>query len=307
MPAYNVEPVVGEAIQSVIDQTYARWELWVIDDGSTDDTAAVVEPYLYDERIHYVYQENQERCVARNHGFRRSTGDYITFLDADDLWLPEKLELQVSYLDTHPKVGLCFTYACILQPSGDPFPRPYSVHLKPGQDPFYQLLRHGNFIAVGSELTRRGVYEERGPFDETMPVCANEDWELWLRVARCYPIHFIDRITLLRRVHGDNTSVEDEILGGEAVLQRVFADPDLPTGIAAKKAEVYARFHVKYSRRYLSLRQRKAAFRQWRLAVRAYPLGILALNTGWKATLELCLPHRWMLSLRGSIQGMLGH
>ena len=99
------------AIESVRCQTYADWDLHVVDDGSTDSTPQVAAQFQSDSRIRYWRQPNQERAAARNKGIRCSTGKYVAFLDADDLWQPEKLKNQVAELEAHPDAALCYTSA----------------------------------------------------------------------------------------------------------------------------------------------------------------------------------------------------
>ncbi|MFN2372998.1 MAG: glycosyltransferase family 2 protein, partial [Cyclonatronaceae bacterium] len=98
VPMYNARTFVAETIKSVLNQTYTNWELILVDDGSTDDTAAVVKPYLTDPRIHYHYQKNGGIGNARNNAIKHSTGFYIAPLDADDLWDPDKLSVQVEVI-----------------------------------------------------------------------------------------------------------------------------------------------------------------------------------------------------------------
>src|SRR5688572_29899913 len=100
MPAYNTEKYIGESIQSVVDQTYENWELLVIDDGSTDKTADIIRAYAArDSRVKYLFQQNTRQAKARNTGIENLHGTLIAFLDADDLWLPEKLERQLQAMN----------------------------------------------------------------------------------------------------------------------------------------------------------------------------------------------------------------
>ena len=105
IPTYNFGRFLGEAIQSVLDQTFTDFELIVVDDGSTDDTREVVGSFN-DSRIRYIYQENRGLPAARNTGIKASRGEYIAFLDSDDIWLTQNLELKVKSLDSHPDAGL---------------------------------------------------------------------------------------------------------------------------------------------------------------------------------------------------------
>jgi glycosyltransferase involved in cell wall biosynthesis len=104
IPAYNQAPYLSKSIQSVLDQTCQDFEIVVVDDGSTDDTAAVVQSF-HDDRIHYIYQENRGLSAARNTGIDNSTAEYITYLDSDDLFLPMKIELLGGVLDQDPDIG----------------------------------------------------------------------------------------------------------------------------------------------------------------------------------------------------------
>jgi glycosyltransferase involved in cell wall biosynthesis len=107
IPSYNSAHHISETLESVFSQSYRPHEIIVVDDGSTDDTRAVLEKYS--DRIIYVYQKNAGEPAARNTGIRRASGEFIAFLDADDLWLPNKLTLQMDYFEKHPEVDLVYT------------------------------------------------------------------------------------------------------------------------------------------------------------------------------------------------------
>ena len=119
--AYNQASWLAQAIDSVRAQTFADWELVIVDDGSTDDTPAVVAR-AEDARIVYVRQARAERAAARNRGIAASTGRLVAFLDADDLWRPEKLARQVAALAADPAAGLCYTIARFIDAAGRPLP-----------------------------------------------------------------------------------------------------------------------------------------------------------------------------------------
>ncbi|MBI1877687.1 MAG: glycosyltransferase [Chloroflexi bacterium] len=292
IPAYNAQNFIGETIQSVINQTYPDWEMLVVDDGSTDETRQVIEKYLTDSRVKYLYQPNQERAAARNHGLRGSSGKYIAFLDADDLWLPDKLKVQVEYLDTHSEMGLCFTHHRFINEEGTLTGKP-GVMFKPGPDQFSRLLE-ANFIANSTVIIARTVFDKLGLFDESLPAYGSEDWDMWLRIARFYPIHFIDQPLTLYRLHEGNTSLERMRLSAEAVLKKIFTDPTLPASIVRKKAQVYGFIQLGFSETYMRLNQRKRAFQQWQRAIKAYP-PLLVTPRGLWATLKLFLPY-WLIT-----------
>lgn len=102
VPAYNAEKFIDETISSVLTQTYSNWELILIDDGSTDNTSALIGKHSNNSKIKYFFQTNQGVSAARNNGIRKATGKYIAFLDADDYWLPNNLEEKVQFLETNP-------------------------------------------------------------------------------------------------------------------------------------------------------------------------------------------------------------
>src|SRR6266571_502317 len=184
MPAFNAERHIGESIQSVLDQTLGDWELIVVDDGSTDDTATVVGRFN-DSRVHYVKRENGGQAAARNTGIRNSNGALIAFLDADDLWLPEKLARQVDvFQQTEADVVYCDGYVFFDNGDAD---RSDFFAVVPGRKDgtaMLDLLYQYNRIATLSAMVRRKAVEQVGLFDESRRFQNCEDYELWLRLAR---------------------------------------------------------------------------------------------------------------------------
>jgi glycosyltransferase involved in cell wall biosynthesis len=185
MPAYNTEQYIGESIQSVLDQTYTNWELLVVDDGSTDKTAESVRAFAEkDSRIKYLSQQNGRQAKARNTGIQNSSGTLLAFLDSDDLWLPEKLQLQLQAM-VATNVDVVYSNGFVI----------YEPGAAPGQMDFpivagtvegrrmFDLLLLLNFIPVQSVLLRREAFEKAGPFDESLQYHGCEDYDLWLRIA----------------------------------------------------------------------------------------------------------------------------
>jgi glycosyltransferase involved in cell wall biosynthesis len=180
MPAYNVAPYIGEAIESVLSQTYADFELLVVDDGATDGTDIIAERYAArDARVRLIRQANAGISAARNHGLRVATGPVIAILDSDDAWDPAYLEQQMAILDGHPHVDIVTGNAWFLGSSlhGRPA-RPW-----PDRRPaptLADILADETAVFIMS-IFRRRVYEAVGPFDETLRT--NEDYDYWLRAA----------------------------------------------------------------------------------------------------------------------------
>lgn len=180
IPTCNMRRLVGEAIDSALAQTYPHVEVIVVDDGSTDGTGDYMQQ-RYGQRVRYSYQPNQGRGAARNRGLRLAEGDYIQFLDADDLLYAHKLEAQVSFLETHPENAA--VYGNVLVAYEDDMEHPWAPELQAfyvSGDILEQEI-HQPFLWTNAVLVRRAWVERVKGFDEALR--SNEDWDLWLRIA----------------------------------------------------------------------------------------------------------------------------
>jgi glycosyltransferase involved in cell wall biosynthesis len=190
MPAYNSQETIGPAIESVLRQTRPDFELIIVDDGSTDETASWVQPFLRDKRIRLISQPNLGLPAARNAALRRARGRYVSLLDSDDLWLPRYLETMAATLDANATAAVAYTTsAWILDDATRRIRRarrvkavsprhPTAVTERPQE--FLRLLLEANFIFVGVTM-HRWVLDRVGKFREELR--GAEDYELWLRVA----------------------------------------------------------------------------------------------------------------------------
>lgn len=186
MPAYNAEKYIGDSIRSVLEQSYHEWELIVVDDGSTDTTADIVRANsANDSRIKYVFQENQRLGKARNTGIKNASGRLIAFLDSDDLWMREKLELQAQILEA-TNVDIIYSDGFFFG-DNDVIGETKTLSVIRGRiegaDMLDLLLVH-NSIPVLSVLMRRRTFDEVGPFEESPAYHGSEDYDLWLKAAR---------------------------------------------------------------------------------------------------------------------------
>lgn len=181
MPSYNTAKFISETIESVLAQTYTNWELIIVDDCSTDDTDAVVRPYLADGRIRYIKNEkNSGAAVSRNRALREAKGKWIAFLDSDDLWLPEKLEKQIAFME---KNNCRFSYTNYIEIDENSVPNGRSVT---GPK---KITRHGmyNYCWMGC-LTVMYDAETVG-LVQIADIKKNNDYAMWLKVcekADCY-------------------------------------------------------------------------------------------------------------------------
>lgn len=235
IPSYNRAYIVGHAIESVLKQTYTSVEVVVVDDGSTDDTARVVQ--AFDERVRYIYQPNAGIAAARNSGIAVARGEYIAFLDSDDVWLPWKLDAQMSVLRQRPEVGMIWTDMTAVDEAGDVVEAEYlrtfykasfrhtqlericepagmlraffpAAPAAAAAHPVYigEIYSHmflGNVVHTSTVVVRREWARRIGGFDLDMRP-AGEDYDFHFRITRCGPVAFIDAPSILYRVNAED-------------------------------------------------------------------------------------------------------
>jgi glycosyltransferase involved in cell wall biosynthesis len=241
IPAYNQAHYLAQAIQSALEQTHRDLEVIVVDDGSTDDTAAVVQG-LTDPRVRYLRQENRGLSAARNTGLRHTGGDFVSFLDSDDQFLPSKLELLLAELDRHPEAGLAAGQAIPVDQAGQPIGKVFDKSLS-AED--VRLLL-GNPLHVGSVLLRREWQERVGLFDESLR--SYEDWDMWLRLARAgCPMRWVAQPVSLYRFHPAQMTRDGRQMTTAtfAVLDKVYADPELPESWQRLRERAYSNAHLR--------------------------------------------------------------
>jgi glycosyltransferase involved in cell wall biosynthesis len=178
MPAYNAAGYIAEAIRSVTGQEFSNWELIVVNDGSTDATISIVEPYINDKRIRLISQENKKLGAARNTGISHAKGNWICFLDADDTWLPDKLKKQHRFILNNPQADVLFSDGYTFDQSIN-FRLPYHFNVAKGWytgEEMYRLEFSGNSIPVLSACIKKSYCDIVGAQYENITQGA-EDWE----------------------------------------------------------------------------------------------------------------------------------
>lgn len=178
IPTYNRAHLVEKAIQSVLDQTFPDFEVIVVDDGSTDNTRKVVSQFK--DKVRYIYQDNKGRSAARNCGMRHSRGQYITFLDSDDHYLPDKLGIQVESMDKNPGYAMSYTCSIWLNEEGR-YLHTWRPVLKGSVYPELMRVKH-NKVALPSVMIHREIPDDGEYFNESLDTC--EDLEYWCRIAK---------------------------------------------------------------------------------------------------------------------------
>jgi glycosyltransferase involved in cell wall biosynthesis len=196
IPVFNRKAQVIKAVESVLAQDFPSFERIVVDDGSDDGTYECLEK-RFGPAIRLFRQENRGVSAARNKGIREAKGDFIAFLDSDDLWRKNKLSAQMEYLEKHPEMKICQTTETWFRRGTRV--NPPAAYRKVGGDIFGQSLKCC-MVTPSSVLMKKDLLDEVGLFDESMPVC--EDYDLWLRVCVKYPVGLIEKELLVR--HGGN-------------------------------------------------------------------------------------------------------
>ena len=200
IPTFNRWPLVAEAVDSVLTQSYRDFELIVVDDGSTDATASELAKLT--SWLQFFVTERRGVSAARNLGVSQSRGHYIAFLDSDDVWLNSKLERQTRFMDEHPEFHICQTDE-IWNRNGVRVNR-RAVHQKPSGDIFSRSLELC-LVSPSAVMMTKALFERTGGFDEAFPVC--EDYDLWLRISAQHQVPLIpDRLTIKRGGHADQLS-----------------------------------------------------------------------------------------------------
>lgn len=228
IPTYNGAKWIGKAINSILNQTYRDFEIIVVDDGSTDHTTQVLQPWR--DWIHYIAQSNQGVAIARNRGLQQAQGEFIAFLDQDDWFLPDKLMSQVAMLEEHPNLGMVSSGWRVVNQQGETLStvQPWEgipqltaeawVHWKP--------------VFLGATMFRASWLVMTGGFDNQFQQTSDVDLVLRLAMLGC-EADWVRQATVCYRQHDMNTSRNaiQQAQELEATLDQFFAQPDLPPSL----------------------------------------------------------------------------
>ena len=200
IPTYNRAALVVEAVESVLRQETEGFEIIVVDDGSDDDTHERLAPFL--PHIRLIHKEHEGVSAARNAGIGLTKGEWLAFLDSDDLWLPQKLARQMEYLHRHPELRICQTGEIWIRNGRRWNPKTY--HQKPCGHCFEALLERC-LVSPSAVMLHRELIEEVGEFDVSLPAC--EDYDMWLRIGWRHSIGLVpDPLVIKRGGHPDQLS-----------------------------------------------------------------------------------------------------
>ena len=232
IPTFNRGHFLPAALESVFGQTRRDWEIVVCDDGSSDDSASVVQSFRGEARLRYIrHERNLGVSAARNSCLRAARGDYIAWLDSDDVYLPEMLEVQAGVLDQRPEVGLVHGAFDVIDSAGNRLPAwrwPFEEDtVEPGVQAFAELSLE-NYIAAPTVVVRRACHERAGPYPEGRRTASSTDWEMWLRVALTGDVAYSARVVANYRQHASSISAQTAESGerlrcDSAAIRRVFS------------------------------------------------------------------------------------
>jgi glycosyltransferase involved in cell wall biosynthesis len=226
-PAYNADQFIAETIESVLAQTFSNWEMLIVDDGSVDDTATIIKKYAnIDKRIKYLHQTNSKQGKARNLAIQHAKGEYLAFIDADDLWHPQKLEKQMEVFEANPNVDLIFTNGLVFKDNKDNVINTFS---HPGGELLdqyiYPKMLNGYTFPNLSVITKKEKIIKLGGFCEDLRVQNCEDYQMWLRlVDDRNVVYCIDELLFYYRLHDSQVTANDSFAFSKSIWGVFLAD-----------------------------------------------------------------------------------
>ncbi len=246
IPTYNRADLIGDTINSVLNQTYHNFEIIVVDDGSTDNTRELIASFGCE--IKYFYQGNTGLpAKARNKGIREATGEYIAFLDSDDKWTKDKLVKQIEIFDRFPKVDLIFTGIKIIDKRGNVLRRRKGGLLK--ENVLLSLLKKGNFITNSSVMVKKKALFGVGLLDDDKKIRGSEDFFLWIKLAVNHKFYSISKELTLYRKNEDSLCTSLSI---RTVYDKIFLNKEIHCHIRKVRGQCLSRLHYELSRYYFS-------------------------------------------------------
>ncbi len=264
IPAYNKAEYTRRTIESVLAQTYSSIEIVVVDDGSTDDTPQMMRQY--EGRVKYLVKKNGGACSARNTGINFSTGRYIAFLDCDDLYTVDKIELCVDYLENHLSSGFVYSDADFINEQDDVVGRCHYSRSVCGR--IAQELILFNFICNSTVVVRRDVLQEAGFFDET--IFTPGDWDMWLRLAQITEAGYIAKPLTKYRIT-DNyifNKLEQAYKEEQYVINKFFTSYN---GVERLKKKAVSNFYMRFAQCFFLKNNTVEFWANCRLSLKEFP------------------------------------
>lgn len=265
MPVYNPLPYIEDSYRSVIQQTYSDFEFIVVNDGSTsgfDEWSKIMD----DDRVTIIHQENGGVSSARNSGVRESTGAYITFIDADDIWSPDKLEKQLNVLERNQECGVTYTHVRSIDEHGRFREKEYR-HNAEGWV-WKELLKENILVCGSNPLIRRECFDRVGLFDTSLKNCNDRD--MWIRIARHYPFAVVPEVLVSYRQFEGSLSMqfEQRERSINIFLKKAYQDP--PEDIPKRELDSLMRTAFSQSYNVMAWKPLQSENMNWNMALRYY-------------------------------------
>ena len=271
IPAYNAQQYIRQTIESVLSQSYKNIEIIVINDGSTDETPKIIE--CFGDRIRVIHQKNMGLSGARNNGIRAALGEFVAFVDADDLWAPDKIGKQVALFNKNPELGFAYTDYSIFGPGAGKEFHKISPKLYKGY--VLKELFCYPFIIVSSVMVKKACLEEVGLFDTDNP--STQDYDLWMRLAERYTADFVDEPLVRYRVHSEAMSrdrafmlhwvlyvIQKQLLRNPGIFK------DFPIRLFLGTKSMFLRALILFAYRFIHQKDRKTAREMLRNYLQTY-------------------------------------
>lgn len=277
VPAYNAATYLPESIDSVLAQTYQDFEIILVDDGSTDQINCVVEKYR--SQLRYMRQENKGPSAARNTGIRMALGEYLVFLDADDLIFTKKLALQAAFLDEHPDISIVYSdgYCIKEDENGNEVRESFASlgyiikSLAEPEDSLKVLLIQNGFPLHAAMVRKRAIDKVDG-FDESLR--ALEDWDLWVRLAHEHRFAYLDAIVAKYRIV--EGSVSHQYVQKNIALRQIKRKIETSEIFASLPSITRADFYFHWGVQELDFGEADLAISKFRAAIALHPTHLLS-------------------------------
>jgi glycosyltransferase involved in cell wall biosynthesis len=273
VPTYNRAEMLARCLGSILSQSFLDFEVVVVDDGSTDNTRDVVAGFP----VIYTYQANQGPGAARNRGIEMAKGEYVAFLDSDDILCEESLRKRVEILDSDPQAGFCYTQAYLVDETGRIFglekPHLYHTCTRPSVDELSDYLRYGNHVTLSTIMARRECLLEVGAFDPNVRL--SEDLDMWLRLAQAYRVAHIAEPLVMFRQHDDSISTQRELREWEqtnaSIIEKLCNDTQFGAQLRHYRTMAYYRLYSAMGARACNRGDMQLARRYLLQAVKSHP------------------------------------
>jgi glycosyltransferase involved in cell wall biosynthesis len=272
IPTWNRAGYIAKTLDSVLQQDYTVFEILVVDDGSTDNTQAVVQS-INDKRIRYIRQENSERAAARNNGVRHAKGEFVTFLDSDDLLKNNHLRVANEFIRRNPRADFFHQGYDVIKPDGSVIYRWKNL-----PDPANKKMAEGNFLSCLGVFVKRSVMEEH-PFNEDRELSGSEDYELWIRLSSRFTLRTVALSTACLVNHEARSvlNINREKFSKRISLAKKYLSEDVHV-VDSFKSELNALFAYLdlYEALHLAISDnKKFALTSWHRSLKTHPAIIL--------------------------------